>query len=156
MTTPKGERYAIGEGFHGDGVNAAHVNTMLGAKTGPVGGAWATALATPRAGHAAFVVVAAPNVPVKPMTLFVNKATIEGENERHGRLTWGAARVFDLPAGTLAAGAAADLTLFDPAAAWTVDRDRFLSKSRNSPFHGWEVRGRVRHTIVGGRVVHEA
>jgi 5,6,7,8-tetrahydromethanopterin hydro-lyase len=84
--------FAIGEGFAGDGVNAAHVNTMLGAKDGPVGAAWASALATPRAGHAAFVVVAAPNVPVKPMTLFVNKATIVDDNERHGRLTWGAAQ----------------------------------------------------------------
>ena len=61
-------------------------------KDGPVGAAWATALATPRAGHAPFVVVAAPNVPVKPMTLFVNKATIDAENERHARLTWGAAQ----------------------------------------------------------------
>jgi 5,6,7,8-tetrahydromethanopterin hydro-lyase len=83
---------AIGEGFAGDGVNAAHVNTMLGPKTGPVGTAWATALATPRAGHAAFVVVAAPNLPVKPMTLFVNKATVDPDNELHSRLTWGAAQ----------------------------------------------------------------
>ena len=87
-----GERFSIGEGFAGEGANAAHVNTMLGAKNGPVGAAWATALATPRAGHAAFVVVAAPNVPVKPMTLFVNKATVVDSNERHGRLTWGAAQ----------------------------------------------------------------
>jgi 5,6,7,8-tetrahydromethanopterin hydro-lyase len=84
--------FCIGEGFAGEGPNAAHINSMLGAKDGPVGAAWATALATPRAGHAAFVVVAAPNVPVKPMTLFVNKATIEGDNEHHGRLTWGAAQ----------------------------------------------------------------
>jgi 5,6,7,8-tetrahydromethanopterin hydro-lyase len=84
--------YSIGERFSGDGVNAAHVNTMFGAKSGPVGGAWATALATPRAGHASFVVVAAPNVPVKPMTLFVNKATVDAANESHGRLTWGAAQ----------------------------------------------------------------
>src|SRR6478609_9694511 len=84
--------YSIGEGFAGEGANAAHINSMLGAKDGPVGAAWATALATPRAGHAAFVVVAAPNVPVKPMTLFVNKATIDSANEQHGRLTWGAAQ----------------------------------------------------------------
>jgi 5,6,7,8-tetrahydromethanopterin hydro-lyase len=84
--------YSIGEGFAGSGANAAHVNTMLGAKSGPVGAAWATALATPRAGHASFVVVAAPGVPVKPMTLFVNKATVDAGNERHARLTWGAAQ----------------------------------------------------------------
>lgn len=84
--------FSIGEGFAGEGVNAAHINTMLGAKSGPVGVAWSTALATPRAGHAAFVVVAAPNVPVKPMTLFVNKATVDEPNPRHGMLTWGAAQ----------------------------------------------------------------
>jgi 5,6,7,8-tetrahydromethanopterin hydro-lyase len=55
-----------------------------------VGTAWATALATPRAGHASFVVVARPNMPVKPPTLFVNKAEIRGEE--HGFLHWGAAQ----------------------------------------------------------------
>jgi 5,6,7,8-tetrahydromethanopterin hydro-lyase len=55
-----------------------------------VGIAWATALATPRAGHASFVVVARPNMPVKPPTLFVNKAEIRGEE--HGFLHWGAAQ----------------------------------------------------------------
>jgi 5,6,7,8-tetrahydromethanopterin hydro-lyase len=94
--------YSIGEGFAGDGANAAHVNTMLGAKTGPVGAAWATALATPRAGHASFVVVASPGVPVKPMTLFVNKATVDAANERHGRLTWGAAQA-GVAAGVMSA-----------------------------------------------------
>jgi 5,6,7,8-tetrahydromethanopterin hydro-lyase len=82
----------IGEAFTGDGVNAAHINTVLGDRAGPVGNAWATALATPRAGHTPFVVVARPNLPVKPMTLFVNKATVAADNERHARLTWGAAQ----------------------------------------------------------------
>ncbi len=81
---------AIGEAFGGDGVNAAHVNTVGGERDGPVGTAWATALATPTACHAPFVVVVAPNVPVKPLTLFVNKATIA--SDRHGTLTWGAAQ----------------------------------------------------------------
>lgn len=94
--------FAIGEGFAGSGADAAHVNTMLGAKSGPVGAAWATALATPTAGHAPFVVVAAPNVPVKPMTLFVNKSTVDRVNERHGRLTWGAAQA-GVAAGVIAA-----------------------------------------------------
>jgi 5,6,7,8-tetrahydromethanopterin hydro-lyase len=82
----------IGEAFVGDGVNAAHINTLLGVREGPVGTAWATALATPRAGHTPFVVVAQPNLPVKPMTLFVNKATVAADDERHARLTWGAAQ----------------------------------------------------------------
>ena len=80
----------IGEGFVGEGVDAAHVNTVLGLRDGPVGVAWATALATPREGHVPFVAVVRPGLAVKPMTLFVNKATI-GPG-RHGDLTWGAAQ----------------------------------------------------------------
>jgi 5,6,7,8-tetrahydromethanopterin hydro-lyase len=52
--------------------------------------AWATALATPRQGHVPFVVVLRPNHPVKPLTLFVNKADVRGD--RHAALTWGAAQ----------------------------------------------------------------
>jgi 5,6,7,8-tetrahydromethanopterin hydro-lyase len=83
-------RSEFGEAFVGDGVNAAHVNTVLGGKGGPIETAWATALATPRPGHVAFVCTVAPGVAVQPATLFVNKATIEGE--RHAELTWGAAQ----------------------------------------------------------------
>ena len=80
----------VGEGFVGSGVNAAHLNVVLGRKGGPVETAWVTALATPRQGHAAFVAVLQPNVPVKPLTLFVNKADIRGDD--HAGLTWGAAQ----------------------------------------------------------------
>ena len=80
----------IGEAFVGEGAEAAHVNTVLGPRDGPAGTAWATALATPSAGHAPFVVVLRPSLPVKPPTLFVNKAAIAGE--AHARLTWGAAQ----------------------------------------------------------------
>jgi 5,6,7,8-tetrahydromethanopterin hydro-lyase len=66
------------------------VNTVLGRKGGPVETAWATALATPRQGHVPFVVVLRPNMPVKPPTLFVNKADVQGD--RHAGLTWGAAQ----------------------------------------------------------------
>jgi 5,6,7,8-tetrahydromethanopterin hydro-lyase len=81
----------LGEAFVGSGPESAHINTVLGHREGPVGTAWATALATPREGHAAFVVVAQPNMPVKPFTLFVNKATITTES--HGRLHYGAAQL---------------------------------------------------------------
>lgn len=81
---------SIGEGFVGEGVDAAHVNTVLGPREGPVGVAWATALATPRQGHVPFVAVMQPGLAVQPMTLFVNKAAI-GVG-RHGDLTWGAAQ----------------------------------------------------------------
>jgi 5,6,7,8-tetrahydromethanopterin hydro-lyase len=111
----------IGEGFAGSGPNAAHVNTVLGLRDGPVGTAWATALATPRAGHSSFVVVARPNMPVKPPTLFVNKAEIRGE--QHGVLHWGAAQaalargVLEAVAdGTIPAGQVDELALI--AAVW--------------------------------------
>ena len=81
----------LGEAFVGNGPEAAHLNTVLGERNGPVGAAWTTALATPTVGHAPFVVIAQPNLPVKPMTLFVNKATIA--SPEHGRLTWGAAQL---------------------------------------------------------------
>jgi 5,6,7,8-tetrahydromethanopterin hydro-lyase len=80
----------IGEGFVGSGANAAHINTILGERAGPVGSAWATALATPSTGHAAFVVVGQPGIAVLPATLFVNKATISGD--QHARMTWGPAQ----------------------------------------------------------------
>ena len=91
---------SIGEGFAGAGADAAHVNTVLGPREGPVGVAWATALATPSAGHAPFMVIAAPNLPVKPMTLFVNKATIA--SEQHATLTWGPAQA-GVASGVIAA-----------------------------------------------------
>lgn len=80
----------IGESFVGSGAEAAHVNTVLGDREGPVGTAWATALATPSAGHSPFVAVLRPSLPVKPYTLFVSKATVTEAG--HGTLTWGAAQ----------------------------------------------------------------
>jgi 5,6,7,8-tetrahydromethanopterin hydro-lyase len=80
----------MGECFVGSGDEAAHVNTVLGAKGGPVETAWTTALATPRAGHVAFVVAIQPSIAVKPMTLFVNKATVV--DDAHAALTWGPAQ----------------------------------------------------------------
>ena len=112
---------SIGEGFVGAGVDAAHVNTVLGPREGPVGVAWATALATPRQGHVPFVAVLRPGLAVLPLTLFVNKAPIGGG--RHGDLTWGAAQagvaagVADAVAeGVIERGAVHDLVLV--AAVW--------------------------------------
>jgi dihydroorotase len=71
------------------------------------------------------------------------------------RLSRDPARLLGLPGGHLAPGAPADLTLLDPAAAWTVDPARFQSRSRNTPFGGWSVTGRPWKTIVGGGIVWE-
>jgi dihydroorotase len=71
------------------------------------------------------------------------------------RMSCAPARAFGLPGGTLAAGSPADVTVLDPAAEWTVDPKAFRSKSRNTPFTGWELVGRPRLTVVGGRIVFE-
>ena len=47
----------------------------------------------------------------------------------------------------------ADITVVDPEAKWTIDKEKFLSKSRNTPFDGYEVQGQVVMTIVDGKVV---
>lgn len=80
----------IGESFIGEGVNAAHINTVLGDRSGPVGTAWTTALATPSAGHVPFMAVLSPGVPVQPPTLFVTKAA--PADDEHGLLIWGPAQ----------------------------------------------------------------
>ncbi|HUD35826.1 MAG TPA: formaldehyde-activating enzyme [Streptosporangiaceae bacterium] len=112
---------AIGESFVGEGADAAHLNTVLGRRAGPVGTAWATALATPRAGRTPFIAVVKPGLPAKPITLFVNKAPIA--SSQHGDLTWGAAQagvaagVCDaVAAGVIDASGCHDLVLI--AAVW--------------------------------------
>jgi dihydroorotase len=72
------------------------------------------------------------------------------------RMSVGPAQAFGLPGGTLAPGSPGDVTIIDLEKVWTVDRDVFLSKSRNTPFHGWELKGRALYTIVGGVAVWEA
>jgi dihydroorotase len=69
------------------------------------------------------------------------------------KLTVNPARLLKLERGTLAPGAAGDVTLIDPKGAWKVDAGKFHSLSRNTPFDGWELPARATHTIVGGRVV---
>ena len=71
------------------------------------------------------------------------------------KLSTAPAKAFGLAKGTLAAGADADVTVVDQQAQWEIDPAKFRSKSRNTPFAGWKVKGRVTTTIVGGRVVFE-
>jgi dihydroorotase len=65
------------------------------------------------------------------------------------------AQILGLPAGTLAAGAAADICLFDPDEKWTYDARAGFSKSGNSPWHGQTFTGRVKLTVVDGRIVFD-
>jgi len=66
------------------------------------------------------------------------------------------ARILAIPFGTLRKGTTADLTLIDPEVKYTIDVNRFKSKSRNCPFAGIEVQGKAIITLVGGRVVFSA
>jgi dihydroorotase len=70
-------------------------------------------------------------------------------------LTNNPARLLGLDRGTLGVGKPGDVTLLDPDREWTVDKEQFASKGRNTPFHGWKLRGRAVRTIVGGRTVWE-
>jgi dihydroorotase len=64
------------------------------------------------------------------------------------------ARILNVAGGSLAEGAPADITILAPDLVVTVDVARMKSKSKNTPFDGWELRGGVAATIVGGRVVY--
>jgi len=68
------------------------------------------------------------------------------------KMTCNPARILGIPKGTLALGADADVTIIDPDVRWKVDPREFRSKSSNTPFAGWELRGRAEVVIVGGRV----
>jgi len=91
-----------------------------------------------------------------PLTLALVEEGILSLEAAVAKLTTEPARAFSLSKGSLAPGADADVVVVDPEAQWEVDPVRFRSKSRNTPFAGWKVKGRVITTIVAGRVVHDA
>jgi len=62
--------------------------------------------------------------------------------------------ILGLSRGTLKSGSVADITIIDPAAEWTVEREKLASKSKNSPFLGWKVKGAASATILAGIIVH--
>jgi dihydroorotase len=72
------------------------------------------------------------------------------------KMTINPARILGINKGTLAVGADADVTVIDPDLPWTVDPANFRSKSANTPFAGWKLRGRADTVIVSGRVKHRA
>lgn len=91
-----------------------------------------------------------------PLTLTLVEEGVLSLEAAVAKLTTEPARAFSLKKGTLAPGADADVAIADLRENWEVDPAQFRSKSRNTPFAGWKVKGRVTTTIVGGRVVYEA
>jgi dihydroorotase len=69
------------------------------------------------------------------------------------KFTVNPAQLLNLPKGTLAVGADADVTVLDPDREWVFARAESASKSANSPFFGWKLKGRALATIVGGKKV---
>jgi dihydroorotase len=68
------------------------------------------------------------------------------------KLTNNPASILKIGKGTLTVGSDADITIVDPNIEWTVDASQFKSKSKNTPFNGWKLKGRAVETIVGGRI----
>ena len=71
------------------------------------------------------------------------------------RMSTNPADILRLPKGRMSLGVDADLTIFDPDEEWTIDPEQFASKARNTPFAGRKVKGRVKYTIVGGRIIYQ-
>lgn len=71
------------------------------------------------------------------------------------KMTINPARILKLPSGRLEVGKKADITVIDPEKKWTVKKENFRSKSKNSPYIGWKLSGKVEYTILGGRLVYK-
>lgn len=71
------------------------------------------------------------------------------------KMSYNPARILHLDRGTLEKGKEADIVIIDPEAEYTIDRNTFVSKGKNTPFHGKKVSGKVRTTICGGKIVYQ-
>lgn len=71
------------------------------------------------------------------------------------KMSYNPARIIGLDKGDIAPGKVADIVIFDPKKTYTIDKNTFASKGKNTPFHGRKVTGKVRATIVNGHVVYE-
>jgi dihydroorotase len=87
------------------------------------------------------------------LDILIHKRKVIDLNRLIEMYTVNPARLLGLDAGTLSPGAQADITVIDPNLEWCVDRDASFSLSRNTPFHGWELKGRAVRTIVEGETV---
>ena len=73
--------FMVGESLVGEGNEVAHIDLLVGSKSGPVGQAFTAALLNQKEGHTNLLAVVAPNLPAKPETLMANKVTIKGEKQ---------------------------------------------------------------------------
>lgn len=101
----------------------------------------------------------APNGSIGMETsLAATLTALEGEmtlSEILQKMSWNPAKLLGIPAGTLQVGAPADVVVFDPEQRWTVDENALHGKSRNTPFKGMTLKGKVAMTIFHGRIVYD-
>ncbi len=104
--------------------------------------------------HACFGIVGLETaLPLTLRLVHENRLTLPRAIEK---ITSTPASIFNLDAGTLSVGKFADVVIFNPEEEYTVDVSRLHSRSKNSPFDGWKVKGKVTHTLVGGKVIYSA
>jgi dihydroorotase len=89
-----------------------------------------------------------------PMALRLVEQGAIGLDDVLHRLTAGPASILGLPQGQLGLGAPADVCVFDPEHTWVLDSRSMESEGHNSPFLGWEMKGRASHTLLNGRLVY--
>ena len=90
-----------------------------------------------------------------PLALKLVAEGIVSLPELVAKLTARPAHILGIPKGTLSPGSPADITVIDPSQGHTIDVSSFKSKSKNSPFDGWDVRGKVLFTLVKGKVIYQ-
>jgi len=91
-----------------------------------------------------------------PLTLQLVHDDVLSLEQALDKLTRAPAQLFHLPVGSLSPGSFADVVIFAPEEEWVVDPEQFQSKSRNTPFGGMSVKGKVKMTLVDGRLVYDA
>lgn len=89
-----------------------------------------------------------------PLTLKLVEQGVMDLRSAIARLTSGPAQILGLPLGTLSPGHTADVCIYDPEQRWFVETNQLLSSGKNTPFEGWEMPGRVTHTLHKGRLVY--
>jgi len=89
-----------------------------------------------------------------PLSLILREKKILTLNEIIEKLTIIPSKIINIDRGTLGINKIADVTIFDPNEKFTIDKDKFRSMGKNTPFNGWKLKGKVKYTIVSGKIVY--
>ena len=88
-----------------------------------------------------------------PLSLKLVEEGVLSLNQLIEKMSCNPSKILDLQRGTLKTGSVADVTLIDPSIEWTVEKEKLASKSKNSPFLGWKLKGKACATILAGKTV---